>query len=102
MLTSRRCSRPCRKTLRICPDTVFECWKEIPLADLVHGISLWSNGAQVSTLERIVNLPHKAAIKLCETLRACCSSWLNRNPIVIGGNSLNYVAQVDESQLHHR
>ena len=102
ILTSRRCRRPCRKSLRIRADNVFECWKEIPLADLVHGIYLQSNGAQISTLERIVNLPHKAAIKLCQKLRACCSSWLNRNPIVIGRNGLNYVVQIDESQLHHR
>ena len=69
ILTSRGCKRPCRKTLRIRADTVFECWKEIPLADLVHGIYLWSNSAQVSALERIVNLPHKASIKLCQKLR---------------------------------
>ena len=92
----------CRKTLRIRSDTVFECWKEIPLANLVHGIYLWSHGAQVSTLERIFNSPHKAAIKLCQKVRACCSSWFNRNPLVIGRNGLNYVVQIDESQFHHR
>ena len=59
-------------------------------------------GAQLSTLERIVNLPHKAAIKLCQKLRTCCSSWWNRNPTVIGGNGLNYFPQIDESQLHYR
>ena len=91
----------CRKTLRIRSDTVFECWKEIPLANLVHGIYLWSHGAQVSTLERIVNSPHKAAIKLCQKVRACCSSWFNRNPLVIGRNGLNYVVQIEEFQFHH-
>ena len=90
---------PCRKTLRIRVDTVFKCWKEIPLADVARGIYLWSHGAQVSILEQIVNLPHKAAIKLWQKLRACYSSWLNRNPIVIGGNDLNYVVQIDESHI---
>ena len=51
ILTSRRCRRPSRKTLRIRADTIFECWKEILLVDLVHGIYLWSHDTQVSTLE---------------------------------------------------
>ena len=72
------------------------------MADLIHGIYLWAHGAQVSALERIVNLPHKVAIKLSQKLRACCASWLHRNPIVIGGQGQNYVVQIDESQFHHR
>ena len=79
---------------------MFECWKEIPLADLVM-VSTYGQMAH-TTLERIVNLPHKAAIKLCQKLRACYSSWLNRKPIVNGGNGLNYVVQIDKSQLYHR
>ena len=60
-----------RKTLRIRADTAFECLNEIPLADPVHGNYLWSHGAKGSTLERIINVPHKTAIKLCQKLRAC-------------------------------
>ena len=83
----RRCRRPCRKTMRVCADTFFECWQEIPLVHLIHGIYLWSHGAQVSQhLERYVNLPRRVAIKLYRKLRACCSSWLTRNTIKIGGN----------------
>ena len=83
----RRCRRPCRKTMRVCADTFFECWQEIPLVHLIHGIYLWSHGAQVSQhLERYVNLPRRVAIKLYRKLRACCSSWLTRNTIAIGGN----------------
>ena len=85
------------ETLIICADTVFERWREVPLADLFHSIYLWSHGIQLSTLEQIVDLPHKAAIKLCQKLRACCSSCLNRKPIFIGGNGLNYVIQIYES-----
>ena len=87
------------KTLRIHEDTVFESWKEILLVDLVHGIYLWSYGAQVSDLERIVNLPLKAAIKLYLKQRACCCSWLNRNPTAIGGNGLNYVVQMSPNSI---
>ena len=82
-------------------DTFFECWQEMPLAHLIHGIYLWSHGAQISHLERYVNLPRKAAIKLCQKLRACCSSWLTRNPITMGGNGANYVVQIDACQFHH-
>ena len=69
---------------------------------LIHGIYLWSHGAQVFHLERYVNLPRKVSIKLCQKLRACCSSWLSRNPITLGGNGANYIVQNDESQFHHQ
>ena len=88
--------------MRIRDDTFFECWQDIPLAHLIHGIYLWSHGAQVSQLERYVNLPRKVAIKLYQKLRACCSSWLTSNPITIGGNGASYLVQIDESQFHHR
>ena len=88
--------------MQIRADTFCECWKKIPLAHLIHGIYLWSHGAQVSHLGRYVNLPRKVAIKLCQKLRACCSFWLARNPITIGRNGANYVVQINESQFHHR
>ena len=97
----RRYRRPCRKTMRIRAATFFEYWQEIPLAHLIHGIYLWSHGAQVSHLERYVILPRKVAIKSYQKLRACCSSWLTRNPITIGGNGANYIDQIDKSQFHH-
>ena len=34
--------------MRIRADIFFECWQEIPLAHLIHGIYLWSQCAQVS------------------------------------------------------
>ena len=57
--------------MRIRADTFFESWQKIPLAHLLHGIYLWSHGAQVSHLERYVKVPSKVAIKLCPKLRAC-------------------------------
>ena len=87
--------------MQIRADTFFECWQKIPLAHSIHVIYLWSHGAQVSHLERYVHLLRKVAIKLCQKLRACCSSWLTRNLITIGGNGANYVVQIDESQFHH-
>ena len=88
--------------MQICANTFFECWQEIPLAHLKRGIYLWFHGSQVLHLERYVNLPGKVAIKLYQKLRACCSSWLTRNPITLGGNGTNYVVQIDKSQFHHR
>ena len=95
--------------MHICADTFFECWQQIPLVYLIHGIYLWSHGAQVLHLERqvlhlerYVNLPKKVSIKLCQKLRAWCSSWLTRNPITFGRNGANYVVQTDESQFHHQ
>ena len=72
--------------MHICADTFFECWQQIPLVYLIHGIYLWSHGAQVLHIERYVNLPKKVSIKLCQKLRAWCSSWLTRNPITFGRN----------------
>ena len=88
--------------MRIRADTFFKCWQEIPLAHLIHGRYLWSHGAQVSQLERYVNLSRKAAKELCQKLRTCCSSWLTRNLITLGGNGANHVVVIDESQFHHR
>ena len=102
LFSFRQCRRSCRKTMRIRADTFFECWQEITLAHLIHGIYLWSHGILVSHLERHVNLTRKVAMKLCQKLRACCSSWLTRNPITIGGNGVNYVVQIEEPQFHHR
>ena len=98
----RRCRWPYRETMRIRADTFFECWQEIPFAHLIHGLCVWSHGPQVSQLEKYFNLPRKVAIKLCQTSRACCSSWLSRNPMIIGGNGANDVVQIDEFQFHHR
>ena len=88
--------------MRIRAETFFECWQEISLAHLIHGINLWSHGAQVSHLERHVNLPRKVAIKLCQKLRACYNSWLTRNFITIGGNGANYVVRINGYQFHHQ
>ena len=49
--------------------------------------TLWSHGVQVSTLERITTWN---SYKTLPKLIARCSSWLNRNPIIVGGNGLNW------------
>ena len=82
-------------------DTIFEYWRKTLLADLVHSIYLWAQGAQIAHVVRITNLTRKTTIKLFQKLRNCCSSWLLRNTIAIG-HGLNYVVQIDESQFHHR
>ena len=49
----RRCSRPCRKVLRIRAGTVFEPWQEVTLSDLIFAIYLWSHGLRVADVQRI-------------------------------------------------
>ena len=64
----------------------YQCLSFFTQCPYIYGIYLWFQGAQESHLEKNVNLPKKVAIKLCQKLRACCSYWLNRNPITMGGN----------------
>ena len=82
-------------------DTIFECWQETPLAELVHSIYMWAQGPQVLHVVRITNLTRKASIKFFQKLHNCCSSWLLRNPVAIGCHRLNYVVEIDESQFHY-
>ena len=68
----------------------------------VHSIYLWAQGAQVAHVVRITNVTRKARTKLFQKLHSCCSSWLLRDPIAIGGHGLNYIVEIDECQLHQR
>lgn len=102
MFLFRRCPRPCRATLRLRSGTFFEPWKEMTLPDLIYGLHLWSVGCKAKDIKQLTLLPHDVVTKLCQRLRDCCTTHLQRNPVQVGGNGANFVVQIDETQMHHR
>lgn len=99
---NRRCSRPCRFTIRIRDETIFAQWQRISLPNLFFALYLWANKINCVGIQRLLGISKRTAINLSQILRECCTNSLRRNPIQIGGNGQNFVVQIDESQLHHR
>lgn len=49
-------------------DTVFECCKEIPFTNLIHGLYLFPHGTQIFHVESLCYFPKRTAPGLLEIL----------------------------------